>query len=195
MPIKKDRCNLSLAIVAAFSCLTLRLGADEVNPMPAHASLDRARREVRMLDDIYKGGIVTITQHYVNDVQAIPAGTAFKKLFQSAEKNGWHQVRLLDATGEPLNEENVAKDDFERKAIKALIAGKKWVETTELRSGTKHLRVATPIPVVLEKCTLCHDHYLDVEPGKAIGALAYTVPIDGPLTLHKDSSESTAASN
>ncbi|MCG8652740.1 MAG: hypothetical protein MI861_23070, partial [Pirellulales bacterium] len=40
--------------------------------------LERTRRTVRMLDDIYKGGIVAITQHYVNDEDAIPAGTAFK---------------------------------------------------------------------------------------------------------------------
>lgn len=147
--------------------------------------LQRARREVRMLDDIYKGGIVTITKHYVTDEDAIPAGTAFKKLFEAAEQNGWHRVRLLDATGEPLSDENVAEDDFEKRAVKALVGGESWVETVEVRQGTRHLRVATSIPVVFAKCTMCHDHYADVKAGQAIGALAYTIPIDGPLVIEE----------
>lgn len=142
---------------------------------------DRARRDVRMLDDIYKGAIVTITQHYVNDEDAIPAGTAFKKLFVAAETKGWHRVRLVDATGEPYSDENVAEDEFEKRAIKALVSGKAWYEEEEKREGVNHLRVATPIPVVFEKCVMCHDNYADVPKGQAIGALTYTVPIDGKL--------------
>ena len=145
------------------------------------APLERARREVHMLDDIYKGGIVTITEHYVNEETMIPAGTAFKKLFVAAEKKGWHRVRLLDATGEPYNEENVAEDKFEKEAIKQLVKGKPWVESIENRKGTRHLRVATPIPVVFSKCVMCHSNYEDVPEGRAIGALTYLVPIDGPL--------------
>ncbi len=150
--------------------------------------LDHTRREVRMLDDLYKGGIVTITEHYVNDKDTIPAGTAFKKLFEAVEKNGWHKVRLLDATGEPYNDENVAEDKFEKMAIKKLAGGETWVEEVEVRRGTKHLRVATPIPVVFAKCVMCHANYEDVPKGKAIGALSYTVPIDGPLVSTEKSS-------
>ena len=79
---------------------------------------DRTRREIRMLDDIYKGGIVLITKHYVEGDEDLPAGTAFKKLFEAAKENGWHEVRLVDATGEPYNEENVAISEFEKRAIK-----------------------------------------------------------------------------
>lgn len=149
------------------------------------AALERTRREVRMLDSIYKGAIVTITEHYVNDEDAIPAGTAFKKLFVAAEKQGWHRVRLLDATGDPISDENVAEDEFEKKAVKALAAGKKNVEAIEVRKGTRHLRVVTPIPVVFEKCVMCHDNYADLPKGKAIGALSYTVPIEGPLVVKR----------
>jgi len=138
-----------------------------------------------MLDDLYKGAIVAITQHYVNDEDTIPAGTAFKSLFVAVEKKGWHKVRLLDVTGEPYSEENVADDDFEKAAVKSLAAGKGHVERIEVRNGTRHLRVATPIPVVLDKCVMCHDNYSDVPEGQAIGALSYTVPIDGPLVLKK----------
>lgn len=145
------------------------------------AKVERTRREVRMLDDIYKGGIVTITEHYVTEEDTIPAGTAFKKLFVAAEEKGWHRVRLVDATGEPYNDENVAEDKFEKRAIKALVSGKSWFEEEDEIKGVRHLRVATPIPVVFKKCTMCHDNYEDVPKGKAIGALTYTVPIDGKL--------------
>ena len=148
---------------------------------PTQQQVERVRREVRMLDDIYKGGIVAITQHYVTDEDAIPAGTAFKSLFVTAEKKGWHRVRLVDATGDPISDENSAEDDFEKRAIKQLLAGKAWVEEIENREGTQHLRVATPIPVVFEKCIMCHDNFANLPKGRAIGALTYTVPIEGKL--------------
>lgn len=174
-------------VILSFSAFQLPAGEeaatdDAKSPV---RTVDQVRREVKMLDDIYKGGIVTITQHYVNDTDTIPAGTAFKKLFESAEKNGWHRVRLVDATGEPLSDENVAEDDFEKSAIKELVEGKPWVEAIEMREGVKHLRVATPIPVVFEKCTMCHDNYEDTKPGQAIGALTYVVPIDGKLIVNR----------
>ena len=172
--------TLILFSVFVFQVLAGEGAKPEENKSPVR-TVDQVRREVKMLDDIYKGGIVTITQHYVNDEETIPAGTAFKKLFESAEKNGWHRVRLLDATGEPLSDENVAEDEFEKSAINKLVGGKGWVEEVEVRDGIKHLRVATPIPVVFKKCTMCHDNYEDTKPGQVIGALTYVVPIDGKL--------------
>lgn len=159
------------------------------------AMLERTRREVRLLDDIYKGGIVTITDNFVTDTKEIPAGTAFKLLFESAEKKGWHRVRLLDATGSPYDDSNVAEDDFEKDAIEQLVAGKPWVEKIEVRQGVRHLRVATPIPVVLEKCIMCHDHYEDVPEGQAIGALTYILPIDGELVSKLAPKAAQGASN
>ena len=85
-------------------------------------ALQRTRRTVRMLDDIYKGGIVAITDNYVNDRDTIPAGTAFKQIFRTAWEKGWHKVRLVDGLGDPLNDENSPEDAFEKQALKALVA-------------------------------------------------------------------------
>ena len=43
--------------------------------------------------------------------------------------------------------------------------------------GKPQLRAMTAIPVVMEKCVMCHAHYKSVKKGAAIGALTYTLPI------------------
>ena len=142
-------------------------------------ALERTRKTVRMLDDIYKGGIVAITENYVNDKDTIPAGTAFKQVFKSAQEKGWHTVRLVDGLGAPLNEENAPIDAFEKQALRSLVAGKTaWFEQEETIDGKRTLRVATPVPVVFAKCIMCHDNYEGVPAGQAIGALTYKITIE-----------------
>ncbi|HTU24027.1 MAG TPA: DUF3365 domain-containing protein [Pirellulales bacterium] len=135
----------------------------------------RARREVRLLDDVYKTAIVLITKHYVSEKTDLAAGEAFKVLFAGMKEKGWHEVRLLDATGEPLNAENKPQEGFERRAIAALLAGKPYYEELATEDGKPYLRAATPLPIVMDKCTMCHGNYRDQ---KVIGALGYTLPLE-----------------
>jgi hypothetical protein len=144
---------------------------------PDDAALERARREVRMLDDLYKLSIVLITENYVTEKSDLPAGSAFQKLFETMKEKGWHEVRLLDATGDPYDEDNVPKDDFERSAIAKLKAGEAATESIVNKDGKRYLRAATAIPVVMEKCTLCHESYKGRPKGQAIGALSYFIEI------------------
>ncbi len=144
----------------------------------ADAAVERTKKTVRMLDDIYKSTVVLITKHYVNDDNDLPAGTAAIALFDAVKKKGWHEVRLLDATGEPYDEKNVANDDFEKEATRRMKAGDAWYDQIVERKGKRYLRAATPIPVVLEKCTMCHSHYEHAAKGEAIGLLSYTIPIE-----------------
>ena len=137
--------------------------------------LERAQREVRLLDDIYKTAIVLITTHYVNNTSDLAAGEAFKALFAGMKQKGWHEVRLLAATDQPLNEANLPRDEFEQNAIQALLAGKPYYEEQAVIDGKDYLRAATTLPIVMERCKLCHDNYRDQ---KVIGALGYTLPLD-----------------
>ena len=77
-----------------------------------------------MLDDVYKSAVVLITDKYVNDENDFAAGSAAIALFKAVKEKGWHEVKLLDVSGEPYNDENVAKDDFEKEAVQKLKAGK-----------------------------------------------------------------------
>ena len=169
-------CLLAAATAAALaSQLSPTIAAE---PAPEKAAVDRARDKVEMLDSIYKQTVVLITDKYVNDKDDFPAGSAAVALFAAVSKGGTHQVRLIDATGEPYEPANVAQDDFEREGLKRLKAGEATYEQLVQRDGVYQLRVVTPVPVVMQKCIMCHAHYAYVKKGEPIGAISYTMPID-----------------
>lgn len=153
--------------------------ASAAAPVSAVADVpaDNARRELRMLDDLYKSSIVLITTHYVDDAGSLPAGSAFKALFQTMKEKGWHEVRLLDGTGEPYNPDNAPNDGFEKSAVAKIAGGEASVDEVVTENGKRYLLGATAIPVVMDKCTLCHENYKTVPAGRAIGALGYKIPI------------------
>ena len=141
------------------------------------AAVERTRKQTKMLDDLYKTAIVLITEHYVQGDEPA-AAVAGKLLWKAMKEKGHHEVRLIDATGDPLEASNVAADDFEKMAIKQILGGKASVDQIVEKEGKRYLRTATIVPVVMEKCKSCHPNYKDVPKGKAIGALAYTLPIE-----------------
>jgi hypothetical protein len=143
------------------------------------AAVERARRQVRMLDDLYKTAVVLITETYVKSETDVSAATAAIAIFEAMNKKNWHQARLLDATGNPYDDKNVAQDDFDKHAIGVLKEGKQaYVERIETKDGDRYLRAATPVPVVSKKCVMCHPHYADAKPGQAIGAISYRLKIE-----------------
>lgn len=155
-----------------------KLSVEAADPKPEEASVERARKTVQMLDDIYKNTIVLITDKYVHDTDDFAAGSAAVELFRIITEKGSHEVRLIDVTGDPYDPENVAKDEFEKEGIKQLKAGKAYVEKIETKDGKRNLRALTAVPVVLEKCVMCHPHYSDVKKGEPIGAISYTLPVN-----------------
>lgn len=142
------------------------------------AALQRTRKTLRMLDDLYKTTVVLVTDTYVEDESSPPAGAAAIAIFDAMKKKGWHDVRLVDATGEPLENDNAPADEFEKQAVGKLKSGESYYEQIVQRDGKDYLRGATPIPVVLQKCVLCHPHYEDAKPGEPIGVLSYTLEIE-----------------
>jgi len=140
------------------------------------AAIERTREQVRMLDDLYKTAVVLITEHYVNDPGTLSAASAAKALFAAMKKKGWHDSRLVGFTDVLFNaDENSPKDAFERTAKEKLLAGAPAHEEVVEKQGKRYLRVATQVPVVMEKCVMCHANFKDKK--GAIGALSYTVPM------------------
>ncbi len=141
-------------------------------------ALERTRKTVKMLDHIYKQAIVLITDKYVHDEDDFPAGSAAVVWFDSISKQGSHKVRLIDASGEPIDSANVAKDAFEKQGIAKLKKGADFVEQVVEKDGKQHLRALTPVPVVMQKCIMCHPNYEQAAKGEPIGAISYTIPIE-----------------
>ena len=165
------RCCLIAVVLAASYSMTV---AEE----PSEAALNRARKTTQMLDTIYKNAVVLITDKYVHDEDDFAAGSAAVALFKNVSEGGSHHVRLLDVSGKPYDEKNVAKDDFEKAGVKALKSGKATFEKVVQIDGKPHLRTLTSVPVVMDKCIMCHSHYADAKKGEAIGAISYTLAIE-----------------
>jgi len=154
--------------------------AEEAKPAAKadEAAVKRARKAVQMLDNIYKQTIVLITDKYVHDEEDFPAGSAAVVLFRNITESGSHEVRLIDATGMPYDEKNVARDEFEKEGLKRLKSGEPYYEQVVEKDGQSRLRALTPVPVVMKKCVMCHAHYADAKKGEPIGAISYSLPIE-----------------
>ncbi len=153
-------------------------GLSRAADAPADPALARAHKQAEMLDTLYKTAIVLVTENYVEEDSDLAAGDAFQAIFKVMKEKGFHEVRLLDATGDPYDADNTPKPGFEAEAVQAIKAGAATHEQVVEHDGKRFLHIATPVPVVLKKCVMCHAHYADAKPGAAIGALSYTIPIE-----------------
>lgn len=156
------------------------VSADEAKAakQPEEAAVARTRKTVQMLDNVYKQTIVLITDKYVHSENDFPAGSAAVILFRKISESGSHEVRLIDATGMPYEAKNVARDEFEKEGLKRLKGGEAYYEKVVEQDGKPRLRALTPVPVVMKKCVMCHEHYAQAKPGEPIGAISYSLPIE-----------------
>ncbi len=163
-----------MSAMAVFAGTSLILSASWGVETPSEASVGAARRETKMLDDLYKTAIVTVTDIYVEDATSTAAATAFRPVFKAMKDAKHHEARLVDGLGDPINPDNAARDTFEKEAMKAILAGQASYERVETVDGTAQLRTMTTLPMVMEKCVLCHDNY---QGKKTVGGISYVVPI------------------
>ncbi|WP_162006607.1 c-type heme family protein [Roseimaritima sediminicola] len=176
---------LAVGIVAVGPPVAGTVAAQDAGASPAGAAgqpsekaVERSRKTVELLDNVFKQTIVMVTDKYVHDDDDFPAGSAAVLLFKKLSDSSDNTFRLIDATGDPYESDNVAKDEFEKQGIKQLKAGEKSVDEVVMQDGRAYLRALTAVPVVLDKCVMCHPHYEDAKPGEPIGAISYTVPIE-----------------
>jgi hypothetical protein len=168
-----------LAATIASVCLCLRQGpayaAGDARPSKSDPAVERTRRQVKMLDDLYKTTIVFITNTYVKSDGDVAAGEIARDLFAAMREKGWHDARLIDATGSPTNDENAPRDGFEKEAVKKILAGETYVDQVTTEKGKPVLLAATVVPVVNEKCIICHKGW---KVGAVAGAVSYKLPIE-----------------
>ena len=146
----------------------------ESSPPQADPAVERSREQVRMLDDLYKNAVVSITKRYVAVQDKQPAIMVAKDVFGAMRKQGWHSAKLVDATGEPLNDDNAPKTDFEKEAARAVNVGKPYIDRVVGEGQDRRLLAATVVPVVMQKCAECHNHK---KVGEVLGFIRYDIPI------------------
>ena len=78
-------------------------------------------------------------------------------------------------TGTPFNPENNPRDEFERDAINAMIAGKTYFEKVEKIEGKDHLRAVTSVHAVMKGCISCHP---SSRVGDLLGGIAYNIALE-----------------
>ena len=132
-------------------------------------ALERTRTQVKMLDELYKNAVVSITNKY----NGPPAIKVAMELFAAMEKSGWHKAKLVDASGSPKNEANLPQSAFEKRAAVAMRAGKAYFEEVDGAGPARTLRAATIVPAVTKKCAKCHG----ANEGDLLGFIRYEVPV------------------
>jgi hypothetical protein len=140
----------------------------------ADPALERTREQVKMLDDLYKTVVVSISKTYVTQQEAQPAIMIAKQVFTAMRKNKWHSARLVDATGEPINDENSPTTDFEKQAYEKIRAGQPYFEMVVGEGQNRRLLAATVVPAVIQNCTTCHDNK---KVGDVLGFIRYDIPV------------------
>lgn len=166
------------ALLALSASLAAILAA--AAPAPATApddgddpALERARQQIKMLDDLYKTAVVSVTKRYVGEQDEQPAIMVAQDVFGAMNDKGWHSAKLVDATGEPLNPDNAPQTDFEKDAARAINAGQPYFERVAGQGDDRRLLAATLVPVVMKKCADCHGRKV----GEVLGFIRYDVPI------------------
>ena len=151
-----------------------RVGGKGDRQPPGRLTVEQARREVRLLDDLYKTAMVYMNDVYVEDANSVAAGETARDLFAAMKAKGWHEARLVDATGAPLNDDNKPRGAFEKAAIDKIRTGENYYDQVVEEGDRRYLRAATLVPVVNDKCVICHPGN---KVGDVLGAISYKIPL------------------
>lgn len=167
-------CAFAVAAVAVWTVGPAKIAtAAQKEKGPDQAAINRTREQIKMLDDLYKTAVVGINDTYVGQQQDVPAAMVAAQVFAEMRKKGYHDARLVDVTGKPKHDDNVAKTPFEKAAVKEILAGKTYYEEIGEKDGKPVLRAATLVPAVNKTCAACHR----VKVGDKLGTIVYEVPI------------------
>ncbi len=161
--------SLAIATSAALLGLVISGPLLRADGPEADPALKRTREQVKMLDELYKNAVVSITNKY----DGPPAIKVAKDVFAAMEKGGWHNAKLVDASGSPQNEANLPQTEFEKRAAVVMRAGRSYYDEVEGNGPKRKLYAATVVPAVTKKCATCHG----VSEGDLLGFIRYEISV------------------
>ncbi|MGD9853965.1 MAG: hypothetical protein AB7U20_03350, partial [Planctomycetaceae bacterium] len=88
MAFRRTRETAVLAVCGLVAATILMRPPVLADDKPDDAAVERTRKQIRMLDDLYKTAIVLVTTHYVEEDSDLAAGDAFQALFAAMKEKG-----------------------------------------------------------------------------------------------------------
>ena len=120
-------------IVATVALSIILIGvAGSEEPQLARPTVEQARRQAELLHTSIHATLQVVHQRYYREDEGIPipAGV-LKDVFADLKKEHQVSLRWLAVDGQAMNTDHVAKDEFEKEAVKALQADKGAFERSE----------------------------------------------------------------
>lgn len=101
-------------------------------PAVRQRSPEQAALEADVLHDVLHDTLQIVHHRYYKEDEGLelPAGT-MREVFADIEQEHQVKLRWLVVEGQAMNSDHVARDDFERAAVQALVSGKKKHETID----------------------------------------------------------------
>lgn len=142
---------LAVGIYAAAQAEEKPAPDEQASTAPA-ASVDEARARARLLHETLHATLHAVHHHYYREDEGLPIPAAtLDKVFGQIARRQNVQLHWLAVDGQAMNTDNVARDDFERAAVKAIASGKLEHESID----GKTYRLAGAITLTGD-CLKCH---------------------------------------
>ncbi len=154
-----------LGFVACWAPMTQVALADSPGDDP-HA-VEVAQQATDSLINALLAAVLDVTNRTTPET-VVPESQVISLLLANKKK----AYRLLDGTGNPINNKNKAKGKFEKDALEAAMMG----ETTQEVVGNK-LRTVVPLPYAVANCGTCHEYEPEFAEGDYVGAISLRVQL------------------
>lgn len=124
--------TVSFIVAALALSLIVLCVASSEEPQPARPTVEQARRQAELLHTSMHATLQVVHHRYYREDEGIPipAGV-LKDVFADLKKEHQVSLRWLAVDGQAMNTDHVAKDEFEKEAVKALQADKSFFERSE----------------------------------------------------------------
>ncbi len=122
------------------------------SPAVSPAAIAAARRQAELLHASIHSTLQLVHDRYYREDEGLPIPAAIlSEVFEELSRQQHVKLRWLVVEGQAMNTDHLPQDDFERAAVKALKAGRPFLDTV---SGDTYLRAA---PIRLSNhCLKCH---------------------------------------
>ena len=141
-------------------------------PIP---SVNEARGRARLLHETVRAMLQVVHHEYYREDEKLPIpARTFKKAFRDVSERQKVELRWLAVTGQPMNQDHIAQNDFEKNAVSAIASG---ADEWELAEGGVY-RHAGAIALTSE-CLKCHVPNRTNTQNRA-AALVISMPLETP---------------